>query len=119
VTAPAILPANLAPELCGPRSRENFASYRVVFLGECVALEKPMERSSTVSFRPVRLDPGHPIYLTPSGQPGEKELASAFRSAWRLVPPAARRTILGYWCDLAARPAAAGQRAFARRSRFG
>jgi len=38
------------------------------------------------------------LYLTPNGQPGEKELASAFRSAWRLVPPAARRTILGYWC---------------------
>ena len=57
-----------------------------------------MTRSSTRSIRPVRLVRGHPIYLTRSGQPGEKELVSAFRSAWRLVPPAARRTILGYWC---------------------
>jgi hypothetical protein len=60
-------------------------------------LEESMERPSTHSPRPIRLVEGHPIYLTSNGIPGEKELASAFRSAWRLVPPAARRTILGYW----------------------
>jgi hypothetical protein len=60
-------------------------------------LEESMERPSTRSPRPIRLVPGRPVYLTPNGLPGEKELASAFQSAWRLVPLAARRSILNYW----------------------
>jgi hypothetical protein len=39
----------------------------------------------------------HPVFLTLNGVPGEEELASAFRSAWRLLPPAARKKILDYW----------------------
>src|SRR5439155_2764610 len=62
-------------------------------------MEKSMERPSTRAPRRIRLVPGHPVYLTPTGRPGEKELASAFRSAWRLVPLAARRKILTYWLE--------------------
>lgn len=56
-----------------------------------------MERTSTRSRRPIRLVPGRSVYLMPSGIAGEMELASAFHTAWRLVPLAARRKILDYW----------------------